>query len=104
MDLAEAHACALDYLLRTSPKTTLTHNLGTGKGLSVLDVIQGFEEATGIAIPYKICARRPGDVPRLECSPLIAQETLGWTAKRSLNEMCRDGWAWQSANPQGYRP
>ena len=84
-------------------ETALTLNLGTGQGLSVLDVVHGFEQATGISIPYSICARRPGDVPRLECSPQLAEQTLGWTAKRSLADMCRDGWAWQSANPNGYR-
>jgi UDP-glucose 4-epimerase len=103
MDLAEAHAHALDHLLSAAPETALTLNLGTGQGLSVLDVVHGFEQATGISIPYSICARRPGDVPRLECSPQLAEQTLGWTAKRSLADMCRDGWAWQSANPHGYR-
>ena len=103
MDLAEAHAKALDHLVNEPGHTTLTLNLGTGKGLSVLDVLHGFEDATGIAIPYTICERRPGDVPRLECSPQLAEQTLGWTAKRSLADMCRDGWAWQSANPHGYR-
>ena len=103
MDLAEAHTQALEHLLGAPPATALTLNLGTGRGLSVLDVVHGFEEATGIAIPYTICARRPGDVPRLECSPQLAEHTLGWRAQRSLADMCRDGWAWQSANPQGYR-
>ena len=77
--------------------------LVTGKGLSVLDVVKGFEDATGISIPYEIVERRPGDVPRLEACPKLASEVLGWTAQRSLTDMCRDGWAWQSANPQGYR-
>ena len=103
MDLAEAHAHALDHLLSAEPETALTLNLGTGQGLSVLDVVHGFEQATGISIPYSICARRPGDVARLECSPQLAEQTLGWTAKRSLADMCRDGWAWQSGNPHGYR-
>ena len=103
MDLAEAHARALKHLLSASPATALTLNLGTGQGLSVLDVVHGFEQATGIAIPYTICARRPGDVPRLECSPELAERTLGWKAQRSLADMCRDGWAWQSANLNGYR-
>ncbi|WP_392346885.1 UDP-glucose 4-epimerase GalE [Parasynechococcus sp.] len=103
MDLAEAHAHALEHLLRALPKTALTLNLGTGTGLTVLDVVRGFEQATGITIPYTICARREGDVPRLECSPQLAEHKLGWTAKRCLDEMCRDGWTWQSANPQGYR-
>ena len=104
MDLAEAHAKALVQLMAEPGPTSLTLNLGTGQGLSVLDVVHGFEQATGITIPYTICARRPGDVPRLESSPQLAAHTLGWTAQRSLADMCRDGWAWQSANPKGYRP
>ena len=103
MDLAEAHAHALEHLLGASPAAALTLNLGTGKGLSVLDVVRGFEQATGITIPYTVCARRPGDVPRLECSPKRAETALGWRARRSLADMCRDGWAWQSANPKGYQ-
>ena len=103
MDLAEAHAHALEHLLKAPPTAAITLNLGTGHGLSVLDVVRGFEQATGITIPYTICARRAGDVPRLECSPNRAETTLGWRARRSLAEMCRDGWAWQSANPKGYR-
>ena len=103
MDLAEAHTAAVEHLLQANPPASLTLNLGTGKGLSVLDVVKGFEDATGISIPYEIVERRPGDVPRLEACPKLAAEVLGWTAQRSLTDMCRDGWAWQSANPQGYR-
>ena len=104
MDLAGAHTAAVEHLLKTDAPTSLTLNLGTGQGLSVLDVVKGFEAATGIIIPYEIVERRPGDVPKLEACPKRAEEVLGWTAKRSLLEMCRDGWAWQSANPNGYLP
>ena len=69
----------------------------------MLDVVKGFETATGITIPYEIVERRPGDVPKLQACPKRAEELLGWSAKRSLDDMCRDGWAWQSTNPQGYR-
>ena len=103
MDLAEAHTTAVKHLLLTDAPADFTFNLGTGKGLSVLDVIRGFEDATGISIPYEIVERRPGDVPRLEACPKLAAEVIGWTAQRSLTDMCRDAWAWQSANPQGYR-
>ncbi len=103
MDLAEAHAAAVDQLLQSESALSLTLNLGTGIGLSVLDVVQGFEQATGITIPYEVVERRPGDVPKLEASPKKAAELLSWNAKRSLTDMCRDGWAWQSANPNGYR-
>ena len=103
MDLAEAHTAAVEHLLDADAPASLTLNLGTGKGLSVLEVVEGFEATTGISIPYKIVARRPGDVPKLEACPKRAAELLGWTAKRSLADMCRDGWTWQSANPRGYR-
>ena len=104
MDLAEAHTAAVEHLLEADERASLTLNLGTGKGLSVLEVLKGFEAATGITIPFEIVERRPGDVPKLEACPKRAEEVLGWTAKRSLADMCRDGWAWQSANPNGYHP
>ena len=103
MDLAEAHSAAIAELLRADSSTSLTLNIGTGQGLSVLDVVRGFEAATGIFIPYNIVARRPGDVPKLEASPKRAENVLGWKATRTLADMCRDGWAWQSANPKGFR-
>lgn len=104
MDLAEAHGMALDHLFKRQASEPLTLNIGTGRGLSVLDVVHGFEQATGLSIPYEVVQRRPGDVPRLEACPQTAQTVLGWSARRSLEEMCRDGWAWQQANPTGYRP
>ena len=103
MDLAEAHAVTLNHLLQQPASSCLTLNIGTGTGLSVLDVVNGFEAATGLTIPYDVVERRPGDVPRLQACPEQAQKVLGWTARRSLQEMCRDGWAWQQANPMGYR-
>ena len=103
MDLAEAHGTALSHLFERRASEPLTLNIGTGRGLSVLDVVHGFEQATGLTIPYEVVERRPGDVPRLEACPQTAQSVLGWRARRSLEEMCRDGWAWQQANPAGYR-
>ena len=103
MDLAAAHKEAVEYLLQAKPPFSQTLNIGTGQGLSVLDLVKGFEETTGINIPYKIVERRPGDVPKLEACPKRAEEVLGWKAIRTLADICRDGWAWQSANPQGYR-
>ena len=103
MDLAEAHCATIHHLLTQDPSTHLTLNIGTGRGLSVLEVVRGFEQATGLTIPFDVVERRPGDVPRLEACPRQADAVLGWTAKRSLNDMCRDGWAWQKANPTGYR-
>lgn len=103
MDLADAHGVTLDHLLQQPPSTSLTLNIGTGRGLSVLEVVSGFERATGITIPFTIVARRPGDVPKLEACPRQAKTVLGWEARRTLDDMCRDGWAWQQANPMGYR-
>ena len=103
MDLAEAHGMALDHLFKRQASDPLTLNIGTGRGLSVLDVVHGFEQTTGLTIPYEVVERRPGDVPRLEACPKTAQTVLGWSAQRSLEDMCRDGWAWQQANPAGYR-
>ena len=103
MDLAEAHTTAMEHLLQVKAPHSQTLNLGTGKGLSVLEVVKEFENTNGITIPYEIVERRPGDVEKLEACPKLAEEVLGWKAKRTLADMCRDGWAWQSANPQGYR-
>ena len=101
MDLAEGHQAALDWVLR-DPRELLTANLGTGKGSSVLDMLRAFEQASGQSIPYRIVARRPGDVPACWSDPSLARERLGWTAKRCLDDMCRDAWNWQRNNPRGF--
>lgn len=101
MDLAEGHRAALDTLLAEPPQV-LTLNLGSGQGASVLELIQHFEQATRQKVPYAIIERRPGDAASTVADPSLAAERLGWCTKRSLADICRDGWAWQSANPQGY--
>lgn len=101
MDLADAHRIAVEKLLKSN-ESLPPINLGTGKGLSVLEVVNGFQESTGISIPIRFCERRPGDVARLEASAALAKKILGWEAKRSLYEMCGDGWNWQRTNPNGY--
>jgi UDP-glucose 4-epimerase len=73
-----------------------TINVGTGRGYSVLDMVRAFEMASGQAVPYKIAARRAGDVAEYYADPARAAERLGWTASRDLDAMCRDAWAWQS--------
>lgn len=98
MDLAEGHVAALD---RAGPGVR-TYNLGTGVGTSVLEAVRAFEEASGRPVPYTVEARRPGDVPTLVADPALAGERLGWRARRSFAEACRDAWTWQSANPDGY--
>ena len=101
MDLAEGHGAALQVLLGSGDQL-LTLNLGSGRGHSVLEVIQAFEAASGRPIPYAVGARRPGDAASTVADPSLAAQTLGWCTRRGLAEMCRDGWAWQQANPQGY--
>lgn len=101
MDLAEGHLAALETLLAEEPQM-LTLNLGSGRGHSVLEVVAAFESASGRPVPYELVARRPGDVAISVADPTIAAKRLGWRTRRSLAEMCRDGWAWQSANPGGY--
>jgi UDP-glucose 4-epimerase len=101
MDLAEGHGAALATLLREPPQL-LTLNLGSGTGHSVLEVIEAFAAASGRTVPYALVARRPGDAAITVADPSKARQRLNWQTQRSLEDMCRDGWAWQSANPQGY--
>lgn len=101
MDLAEGHKAALNHLLTDAPQL-LTLNLGSGRGISVLDVVNAFAHACGRPIPHTIVARRPGDAAITVADPSEALRRLGWSTQRSLDDICRDGWAWQSANPAGY--
>ena len=101
MDLAEGHRAALDTLLSEEPQL-LTLNLGSGQGHSVLEVVAAFANASGCPVPYELVARRPGDAASSVADPALAAQRLGWRTRRGLAEMCRDGWAWQSANPNGY--
>ncbi len=100
MDLARAHADALDYL--KTQNENLTVNLGTGRAYSVLEMIQAFEQANAIKIPYEIVGRRAGDVARLYADPSLAKKLLNWQTELDLKSMCEDAWRWQSNNPQGY--
>ncbi|MBT8039538.1 MAG: UDP-glucose 4-epimerase GalE [Gammaproteobacteria bacterium] len=100
VDLARGHIAALKKLQETPGLTT--HNLGTGQGCSVLDVILAFEQATGKKIPYRITDRRPGDAPAVYSDPGKAERELGWKAELGIEEMCRDAWNWQRKNPRGY--
>jgi UDP-glucose 4-epimerase len=100
VDLALGHLAALRKLAERPG--VVTYNLGTGKGSSVLEVVAAFEKACGKKIAYKIVGRRPGDVAESYADPGLAQREMGWTARRGLEEMCIDGWRWQSANPNGY--
>ncbi len=100
MDLADGHVASLRYLM--DKDRSITANLGTGRGYSVLEVVSAFERVTGIRIPYEIAARRSGDVASCYADPALALLEMAWKTHRGIEDMCRDGWAWQSANPQGY--
>ena len=100
VDLALGHLKAIAKL--TENPGVVTYNLGTGRGYSVLEMIKAFEHASGRAVPYKIIARRPGDISACYADPSKAKRELGWEAKRGLAEMCRDAWRWQSENPRGF--
>ena len=101
VDLALGHLRALDYL--STHDTCTAINLGTGKGYSVLDMVKALSAASGREIPYRIAERRAGDVAACYAEPLRAQQLLGWTAERGLQQMCEDAWRWQQGNPSGYR-
>lgn len=92
VDLARGHLDALEYL-EQRPGLSL-HNLGTGRGYSVLEVIRAFEQASGVTIAYEIVGRRTGDIASSYADPAKAREELGWEAKCDLAEMCEDAWRW----------
>nr|WP_199064853.1 UDP-glucose 4-epimerase GalE [Chromobacterium sp. ASV5] len=100
VDLAAGHVKAVQALAREPG--LLTVNLGTGKGYSVLDMVQAFERVNGCQVPYRIVARRPGDIAECWANPAAAEKLLGWKAEKTLEDMCRDSWRWQSRNPAGY--
>lgn len=100
VDLAKGHVKALEWLARNQKSEVF--NLGTGQGVSVLDLVKAFEEANQIEIPYKIVARRPGDIATCFADPSRANDQLGWQAEKNIVDMCRDSWHWQSQNPEGY--
>ena len=100
VDLAEGHVAALQYALEHTGAEVF--NLGTGKGVSVLELVHAFEAATGVKVPYEIAPRRAGDLAAVWADPTKAQTLLGWKAEKSVEDMCADSWRWQKNNPQGY--
>jgi len=104
MDLARAHVCALDKILkgRQEEERVEIYNLGTGNGYSVKEMVAAFEKACGKKINARISDPRPGDLPSTYCDPSLASEKLGWKAKLGIDEMCRDMWNWTEKNPKGY--
>ncbi len=100
VDLALGHLKALNKLM--SNPGVVTYNLGTGRGYSVLEILNTFEKISGNKIPYRITKRRPGDIASCYADPSLARKELGWYAKRGIQDMCADSWRWQSKNPDGY--
>jgi UDP-glucose 4-epimerase len=100
MDLVDGHLAAMQVL--ASRQGVNTWNLGTGRGYSVLEMVQAFERVSGCPVAYRVAERREGDVAECWADPTLAQRELGWQAKRGLEEMLADTWRWQSANPEGY--
>lgn len=100
VDLAKGHLKALEKVATSNGIDS--YNLGTGKGYSVLEMVDAFETAAAVSIPYKIAEPRAGDAAICYADPKKAKEELGWAAEKDLHKMCEDSWRWQSKNPNGY--
>ena len=100
VDLANGHVKALEKIVE-NPGVKI-YNLGTGKGYSVLEVVENFKEASGVDVPYVIGPRRPGDIAECYADASLAKKVLGWEAEFGIKEMCADSWNWQKNNPSGY--
>ena len=100
VDLASGHLKAVEYGMTREGFSAF--NLGTGKGTSVLELKQAFERATQTLVPHETKSRRPGDIAEAYASVTRANDKLGWRAKKTIEDMCIDGWRWQSTNPAGY--
>jgi UDP-glucose 4-epimerase len=100
VDLARGHLAALERL--SAAPGVVTYNLGTGRGYSVLDMLRAFAQAAEREIPYRVVARRPGDIATCYADPSLAAAALGWRATRDLEAMVTDHWRWQRENPDGY--
>ncbi|MEN3768997.1 UDP-glucose 4-epimerase GalE [Priestia megaterium] len=101
VDLAAGHLKALKKVMKENG--VFTYNLGTGRGYSVLEMIEAFEKASGKNITYSVVERRPGDVAECFADPTKAKEELGWMAQKGIEEMCADAWNWQVNNVEGYK-
>lgn len=101
VDLAKGHLKALEKIMSTTGVDA--YNLGTGKGYSVLEVVDAYEKATSRSVPYSVVPRRPGDIGECYADPTKAEKELGWKAEKGIDEMCIDSWRWQSQNPNGYK-
>ncbi|KAL6046602.1 UDP-glucose 4-epimerase [Balamuthia mandrillaris] len=106
MDVANGHTAALEKLFHQASNNNsysiLAYNLGTGKGVSVMEMVNAMSKATGREIPVVFDPRRPGDIAECYADPSLAERELGWKAELSVEDMCKDSWRWQSLNPSGY--
>ncbi|PNF36095.1 UDP-glucose 4-epimerase [Cryptotermes secundus] len=102
MDLASGHVAALNKLKKEHLRLK-TYNLGTGQGVSVLQLLRTFEAVTKTMVPFEIQDRRTGDIVSMYANTSLAERELGWKAKYTLEQMCEDFWRWQTMNPNGYR-
>ncbi|XP_018368291.1 PREDICTED: UDP-glucose 4-epimerase 5-like [Trachymyrmex cornetzi] len=102
MDLAAGHVAALNALHKQHLRLKI-YNLGTGNGVTVLELIKTFEKVTGTTVPYVIKERREGDIVSMYANTDLAKKELDWTAKYNVEQMCQDFWTWQTMNPHGYR-
>lgn len=100
VDLAQAHVAAVEQIVTLTPFEVI--NIGTGSGLSVLQMVKEFEKQSGTVVKFEIGPRRKGDAPAVWADASKAAEQLGFTAKYGASEMCQDTWRWQSSNPNGY--
>jgi len=100
VDLSVAHVKSVEK--KAGHPGVYIYNVGTGNGYSVLEMVKAFEKASGREVKYKICPNRPGDIAACYADASKAESELGWKAQRGLDDMCRDGWKWQSNNPNGY--
>lgn len=100
VDLAKGHVAAIDFAMKNTG--TSVFNLGTGKGTSVTEMVESFERVNGVEIPRHFAPRRPGDLAEVYADPGKSARELNWKAEYTLDDMCRDSWNWQSANPNGY--
>ena len=100
VDLAKGHVAAVKYAIGHNGCEVF--NLGTGTGYSVLEMAHTFRDVNNVALPYVIAPRRPGDIATCYADPAKSRDVLGWTAEKTLADMCRDSWNWQKNNPMGY--
>ena len=101
VDLAGGHVKAVDWTGKTTGCEAI--NLGTGNGISVLQLRDAFVKASGAEVPYVVDPRRPGDLGEVYADATKAKELLGWKAAKNVDDMCQDSWRWQKNNPNGYK-